>query len=134
MKHNILFFLIVFLLSHNIYASCENQKLSIEVFISSQSLDVAYNNGAVFFSGVDHIKVIEKATNKTHIFKNATLQDDQVGQFQLVAPSSFNPELIFTHDHETSYIDGLYGNFIAKNKLYDLSGLKCTWDDLFEVI
>lgn len=134
MKHNILFLLIVLIVGQNIYAACENQKLSIKVFISSQSLDVAYKNGAVYFSGVDHIKVLEKETKKMHIFKDATLQDDQAGRFQVVAPSSFNAKLIFTHDHETSYFEGLYGNFKGEKKLYDLSGLKCAWDELFEVI
>ena len=134
MKHNILTLLMVLLLGQNIYAACENQKLSIKIFISSHSLDLAYNNGAVYFSGDDHIKVLEKEISKTHIFKNATLKDDQSGQFQILAPSSFNTKLVFTHDHETSYFEGLFGNFKGERKLYDLSGLKCTWADLFEVI
>ncbi|MCH2535273.1 MAG: hypothetical protein MK008_12595 [Bdellovibrionales bacterium] len=134
MKHNIFLFLFFLLLSPMGYAQCENHKLSIKVFISSQSLDTAYNNGAVFFSGADHIEVIEKSTNRSHVFKNATLHDDQAGQFKLVAPSSFNPKIVFTHDHETSYFEGLFGNFKGEDIIYDLSGLKCHWNELFEVI
>lgn len=133
MKHNIFYFLVVLIFSQNLYSKCENQNLIIKAYISTQTLDLAYNNGSAYFKGNDRVEVFVKSSNQKKVYHSGTLSDDQAGSFKITAPSIINTELIFTHDHETSYFEGLYGNFINDSKIYDLSGIKCHWYELVEV-
>jgi hypothetical protein len=115
------------------FANCENEELKIEINITETTFDESYGSEQAQFSDGDNIIVLEKSTNTEFVFKKGTLFNDGAGNFSVEASDFIASDVYVDHDHETWHTDGLNGGFTSPTKDYDLSSLKCNFDDLFSI-
>jgi hypothetical protein len=113
------------------FANCENEELKIQINITNATFDESYDEEQASFSVGDNVTVFEKSTNQEYILEDGILYTDGAGNFTVEAKDFVTSDIYVDHDHEVWRTDGLSGGFTSSTKDYDLSSLKCSFDDLF---